>query len=104
MKEAPWCWGGRPRCAPLHATLPREGVLSARPRTAVILHMTFLLKLSETLKEVYCNVNNLSLLASVFLLQWGRSRGVRSGLCLRPARPGWAQWAGHSCPLPKGRA
>ena len=70
MKEAPPCWGRKSSRTHLHATLPREGVLSARPWTAVILHTTFLLKLSETLKEVYCNVNNLSLVAIVFLLQW----------------------------------
>lgn len=80
------------------------GVLSARPWTAVILHTTFLLKLSETLKEVYCNVNNLSLVAIVFLLQWDKSWGLLSGLCLRPTRPGGARWTEHLCPTPPGRA
>lgn len=56
--------------------------------------MTFLLKLSETLKEVYRNVNNLSLLASVFLLQWGRSRGALWPLSqTRMPRLGTAGWA-----------
>ena len=105
-----YCEGGTPvpgqksSCTHLHATLPREGVLSARPWTAVILHTTFLLKLSETLKGVYCNVNNLSLVAIVFLLQGDKSWGLHPGLCLRPTCPGWAPWTEHLCPMPAGSA
>lgn len=81
--------------APLWEGLPRPdlGQLS-------ILHMTFLLKFPETLKEVYCNVNNLPLVASVFLTQWGESGGLCSGLCPRPACPGLGTvvW-GPGCPL-----
>lgn len=46
-------------------------VLWARPWTAVAFAHDNPLKLSETLKEVYCNVNNLSLAASVFLILAG---------------------------------
>lgn len=76
--------GQKLRCAYLRW----EGSHQPDPGQLSVLHMTFLLKLSETLKEVYCNVNNLSLVASVFLLHEGKSRGVHSGLCLRSTRPG----------------
>lgn len=46
-------------------------VLWARPWTAIAFAHDNPLKLSETLKEVYCNVNNLSLAASVFLILAG---------------------------------
>lgn len=80
MKET---WGRR---------LPWPPARGAGTRQLLVLHMTFLSKLSETLKEVYCNVNNLSLVASVFLIP------VEAGVCWPGRGPHTQGWA-PSCPL-----